>query len=265
MMSLAFVGHLGKLPLAACVLANSVYNISGYSLVVGMAAGMNSLSGQVSAPSSPKAGRSVEPLSLVTAPWDHRPHFGLLAYPPRLTPECWQTCACFLRVLSCLLTAGAALQAFGAGNLPAMSLILQRALILSCALSGIVWAAWTQLYLILPMLGESMPSPGTSYPPCMHRMSGIDRAMSTPFTFEHRSHVQRIVFAVCFTSLSRSIRGVSEEYVVPFCSHSLSHFETIHSFDNTLRIHIILPYAVCRTTTKNAFHQTHGQSAPWSS
>ena len=75
MMSLAFVGHLGKLPLAACVLANSVYNISGYSLVVGMAAAMNSLSGQVLAPSSPKAGRSVEPLSLVTAPWDHRPHF----------------------------------------------------------------------------------------------------------------------------------------------------------------------------------------------
>ena len=47
LMSLAFVGHLGALPLAAVVLANSVYNISGYSLVVGMAAGMNSLSGQV--------------------------------------------------------------------------------------------------------------------------------------------------------------------------------------------------------------------------
>ena len=47
MISLAFVGHLGSQPLAACVLANSVYNISGYSLVVGMAAGMNSLSGQV--------------------------------------------------------------------------------------------------------------------------------------------------------------------------------------------------------------------------
>ena len=46
LMSLAFVGHLGALPLAAVVLANSVYNISGYSLVAGMAAGMNSLSGQ---------------------------------------------------------------------------------------------------------------------------------------------------------------------------------------------------------------------------
>lgn len=91
---------------------------------------------------------------------------------------CWQTCACFLRVLLCLLNACAALQAFGAGNLPAMSLILQRALILSCTLSGIVWAAWTQLHLILPMLGESMPSRGTCHPPCMHRMSGTHRAMS---------------------------------------------------------------------------------------
>ena len=44
-------------------------------------------------------------------------------------------------------------QAFGAGNLQAMSLLLQRALILSCGLSCIIWAAWTQLYLVLPLLG----------------------------------------------------------------------------------------------------------------
>ncbi len=39
-----------------------------------------------------------------------------------------------------------------------MSLILQRALILSCSLSAVVWAAWTQLPVLLPLLGAR---PGT--------------------------------------------------------------------------------------------------------
>ena len=52
-----------------------------------------------------------------------------------------------------------AAQAFGAGNLQAMSLILQRALLLSCGLSPLVWAAWTQLPVCLPLLGARLGRP----------------------------------------------------------------------------------------------------------
>ena len=54
-------------------------------------------------------------------------------------------------------------QAFGAGNLSAMSLILQRALILSCSLSLVVWAAWTQLPVLLPLLGACLKRPAAGY------------------------------------------------------------------------------------------------------
>lgn len=43
-----FVGHLGdNVALACSVLAGSIYNVSGYSIVVGLSAGMDTLCGQV--------------------------------------------------------------------------------------------------------------------------------------------------------------------------------------------------------------------------
>ena len=173
---------------------------------------------------------------------------------------CWHPCACFLRVLSCLLNAGTALQAFGAGNLPAMSLILQRALILSCALSGIVWAAWTQLYLILPMLGESMPSHGTSSPPCMHRMSGTDRAMCA-------SH-----FSTGATCNALSLQFVSHHFhaisirasVKSMLCHSalILYLSRDESLLNTMRFHVILPYQYAERLLNTGFTKSMGKAHP---
>jgi multidrug resistance protein, MATE family len=41
-----YIGQLGALPLAASVLANSVYNCTGLSLALGLSAGMETLCGQ---------------------------------------------------------------------------------------------------------------------------------------------------------------------------------------------------------------------------
>lgn len=46
--AVAFVGHLNQPELlSAAVLANSLYNVTGYSLLQGLASGMESLCGQV--------------------------------------------------------------------------------------------------------------------------------------------------------------------------------------------------------------------------
>lgn len=46
--AVAFVGHLGDpLLLSSAVLANSLYNVTGYSLISGLSAGMETLCGQV--------------------------------------------------------------------------------------------------------------------------------------------------------------------------------------------------------------------------
>jgi hypothetical protein len=46
--AVAFVGHLNQPELlSSAVLANSLYNVTGYSLLQGLASGMESLCGQV--------------------------------------------------------------------------------------------------------------------------------------------------------------------------------------------------------------------------
>jgi MATE family multidrug resistance protein len=42
-----YIGRLGALPLSASVLANSLYNCTGLSITMGLAAGMETLCGQV--------------------------------------------------------------------------------------------------------------------------------------------------------------------------------------------------------------------------
>lgn len=46
MISVMFVGHLGELPLAGASLATSLANVTGYSLLAGMATAMDTLCGQ---------------------------------------------------------------------------------------------------------------------------------------------------------------------------------------------------------------------------
>ena len=48
LVSLAFVGHLGSLTLSQAVLGLSCYNVTGYSMLLGLATGMETLCGQVS-------------------------------------------------------------------------------------------------------------------------------------------------------------------------------------------------------------------------
>lgn len=45
--STAFVGHLGPDVLASVVLASSLFNVTGNSVIVGLSAGMETLCGQV--------------------------------------------------------------------------------------------------------------------------------------------------------------------------------------------------------------------------
>ena len=47
LVSLAFAGHLGKLSLSQAVLATSAYNITGVSMLLGLASGMETLCSQV--------------------------------------------------------------------------------------------------------------------------------------------------------------------------------------------------------------------------
>lgn len=47
LVSLAFAGHLGKLSLSQAILATSAYNITGVSLLLGLASGMETLCSQV--------------------------------------------------------------------------------------------------------------------------------------------------------------------------------------------------------------------------
>ena len=47
LISLAFVGHLGSLTLSQAVLGLSVYNVTGMSILLGLATGMETLCGQV--------------------------------------------------------------------------------------------------------------------------------------------------------------------------------------------------------------------------
>ena len=47
LVSLAFAGHLGRLPLSQAVLASSCYNITGAAVLYGLASGMETLCGQV--------------------------------------------------------------------------------------------------------------------------------------------------------------------------------------------------------------------------
>ena len=49
LVSLAFAGHLGRLPLSQAVLASSCYNITGAAVLYGLASGMETLCGQVCA------------------------------------------------------------------------------------------------------------------------------------------------------------------------------------------------------------------------
>jgi hypothetical protein len=47
LVSIAFAGHLGRLPLSQAVLASSCYNITGAAVLYGLASGMETLCGQV--------------------------------------------------------------------------------------------------------------------------------------------------------------------------------------------------------------------------
>ena len=49
LVSLAFAGHLGGLALSQAVLASSCYNVTGTAVLLGLASGMETLCGQVSA------------------------------------------------------------------------------------------------------------------------------------------------------------------------------------------------------------------------
>lgn len=47
LISVGFIGHLGKYELSVAVLATSLYNLTGNSVIQGMAGGMETLCGQV--------------------------------------------------------------------------------------------------------------------------------------------------------------------------------------------------------------------------
>ena len=46
LVSVMFVGHLGELPLAGASLATSLANVTGFSLLIGMAGALDTLCGQ---------------------------------------------------------------------------------------------------------------------------------------------------------------------------------------------------------------------------
>ncbi len=109
------MGRLGKFQLASVVLGESVFNVTGFSLVIGLCSGMDTLAPQV-----------------CCFPFVH---WVLACYAPGAE-------------FMCML-----LQAYGAQEYGHMGVILQRATIICLLLSAIIIAGWTQMYRLLPLLG----------------------------------------------------------------------------------------------------------------
>jgi len=58
LVSVMFVGHLGELPLAGASLASSLANVTGFSLLFGMASALDTLCGQAFRPVPTRGGSS---------------------------------------------------------------------------------------------------------------------------------------------------------------------------------------------------------------
>ena len=122
MVSMAFIGHLGKHELSAAVLGTSLFNVTGLSILIGLCSAMETLCGQV--------------------------HTAFSC----CTPACVLQFRDFLQ--SCHLRQPAKLQSFGAKNYSNLGIILQRALLVTAAACVLVVTFWTQVDRLLIALGR---------------------------------------------------------------------------------------------------------------
>ena len=135
LVSLAFAGHLGKLSLSQAVLALSAYNITGVSLLLGLASGMETLCSQVA------------PSAALHACYERQAYCNVRAWVAQAlgSSYCPQTQR---------TSAWSAAQAYGAGNYMALGLVLQQALIISTLVFLAILALWTQAGPLLLLAGN---------------------------------------------------------------------------------------------------------------
>ena len=154
--SFAFVGHIDKTSLSCMTLAGTMFNLSGLSLVMGLASGAETLSGQVSLHrvlSHAQAGTaamrtackqfalSSSRLAMHTSQIEHHCH----PFPQSPRSNCTMVSAAEY---------GERLQCFGAKNYKALGVTLQKSLLITWLLCIMVVAAWTQLGHLLLATGE---------------------------------------------------------------------------------------------------------------
>lgn len=134
LVSMSFIGHIGKHELSAAVLGTSLFNVTGLSILIGLCSAMETLSGQVTR-MTPAAGASMS-VRL----------FG-----------CSSVYLSHIRSVSNAHQFDVLVQNFGAKNYGSLGIILQRALLVTAAASILIIAFWTNMSKLLILLGTQPP------------------------------------------------------------------------------------------------------------
>lgn len=148
-MAVGFVGHLGDpVLLSSAVLANSLYNVSGYSVVSGLSAGMETLCGQASAGCSSSSTRGRRHTCVVAVLGAAAPE----RRQARQQPARCQPSAALPGLSHVALTRWP--QAYGARSYRALGLVLQRAVLIVWLICVPISILWTHAEPLLLLLGQ---------------------------------------------------------------------------------------------------------------
>lgn len=144
LITVAFVGRLGEFELSVAILATSIFNVTGLSVLTGFAAAMETFCGCAAVRSR------CQPcwMRCRCAGWRSAPAGSVPSRPARvadLQPPAH---------LAALLLIPARRQAYGAGSYLLVGVVLQRAVILTTLLVAAVAALWTQAERLLHLLGQ---------------------------------------------------------------------------------------------------------------
>ena len=157
--TLAFVGRLGSYELSVAVLATSVYNVTGYSIMYGMAGAIETLGGQVGSPSPVAISAVAGKASWLRAAGSLSSWGVAIATVPVQCVQqqrTWSGLASLAGVHQsadfCVVTP--LHQAYGACQYVLVGITLQRGLLISAAQFAVVMSFWTQLERFLLLVGK---------------------------------------------------------------------------------------------------------------
>lgn len=135
LITIGFVGRLGELPLSVAILATSIFNAAGLSILTGLAAAMETFCGCVRRAAAAQAGWGASARCLgLTSPRLTSPRLTS----PRPLPH----------------TATHHRQAYGGGSYALVGVVLQRAMLLTVVVVTLVGGVLSQMGPILKAAGQ---------------------------------------------------------------------------------------------------------------